>query len=259
MTERDGIQIETTFIDENGEIMLIKLGGYIDQANVHILQSTIDNCIDSNCFKVVFDMQNLVYMSSAGWGVLIGEIKRFRENNGDMKLINMGPTVYEIYRMLEFYHIMKEYPTLTDAVKDFDRQVKIKAALKEEKQPSATQDATKVLKFTPKKEEETPLLSKEVSLEPEGTLETKETRNTDFIPFTPKPVDTVIELERLPLPEKIKAIVAKYPHFSAWKIKKMLRHEEFGKTKVGYFKVRKLLKELDLDTKAKRYRYYRSC
>ncbi len=102
MIEQEGIKIQTKFLDEDGEIMLIQLGGYIDQANVHLLQSTINDCIQSKSYKLIFNLENLVYMSSAGWGVLIGEIKRFREQGGDIKLVNMGPSVYEIYRMLEF-------------------------------------------------------------------------------------------------------------------------------------------------------------
>lgn len=53
-------------------------------------------------------------------GVLIGEIKRFRENGGDIKLANMGPEIYEIYQMLEFYHIISEYASVADALKSMN-------------------------------------------------------------------------------------------------------------------------------------------
>ena len=29
-------------------------------------------------------------MSSAGWGIFVGEVKRFREKGGDIKLVNMN-------------------------------------------------------------------------------------------------------------------------------------------------------------------------
>ena len=42
------------------------------------------------------------------------------------------------------------------------------------------------------------------------------------------------------------------------KIKKTLRQPEYGVLKIGYWKLRSLLKSLELDTKEKRYRFYRS-
>ena len=83
--------------------------------------------------------------------------------------------------------------------------------------------------------------------------------NQRHVEFNPISAERVPDLKILPLPEKIKKVVAQFPHFGPWKIRKMLRHPEFGNTKVSYFKVRKILKQLDLDTKEKRYRFYRSC
>jgi len=53
--------------------------------------------------------------------------------------------------------------------------------------------------------------------------------------------------------------VAKQPFANIFQIRRILRHEEFGKTKISLFKLWKLLRELDLDTREKRYRFYRSC
>jgi len=119
MIEQEGIKINTKLIDKSSYIYLINLGGYVDQTNVHILQNAIDEKLNKEQYKLIFDLKDLKYMSSAGWGVLIGEIKRFRESGGDIKLINMGPEVYEIYQMLEFYHIISEYSSLNDATESF--------------------------------------------------------------------------------------------------------------------------------------------
>ncbi|MFZ0391626.1 MAG: STAS domain-containing protein, partial [Calditrichia bacterium] len=113
---KEGISIQSKIIDKSNNIAVIELGGYIDQANVHLLQKEIDHKINEGLFKIIFNMQNLVYMSSAGWGVLIGEIKRFRENGGDIKLCSLNPEVYEIFQMLEFFHIINEYASIEDAL-----------------------------------------------------------------------------------------------------------------------------------------------
>ena len=68
-----------------------------------------------------------------------------------------------------------------------------------------------------------------------------------------------MKLEELPLTEKIKKIVAENPLVTPWQIKRILKHEQFGHTRVSIFKLWRLLKDLDLNSREKRYRFYRSC
>jgi len=280
MIEQDGVKIETRFLDEDGQIMLVEIGGYIDQANVHHLQKVIDNSLESEVYKLIFDLKDLVYMSSAGWGVLIGEIKNFRENGGDIKLVNMNPEIYEVYQMLEFYHILSEYPTVEDALNSFlDKKQTIHA--RSEQQPEPSGMAQDVPFEEPAGENKTVEEFKDILNEVDATnsngqeeefvvdmddIDSVATPSNDFatanqhhVEFNPISAERVPDLKLLPLTEKIKKVVAQFPHFGPWKIRKMLRHPEFGNTKVSYFKVRKILKQLDLDTKEKRYRFYRSC
>lgn len=113
------VQIDSKFADKHGEIMVVELGGHIDQSNSYQLQKMFDNIIQSGCFKVIVDFTKLYYMSSAGWGVFIGEIKRFRDNSGDIKLASMNPDIYDVYQMLEFYHILEDYTTVQEAALSF--------------------------------------------------------------------------------------------------------------------------------------------
>ncbi|RMG69014.1 MAG: anti-sigma factor antagonist [Calditrichaeota bacterium] len=277
LIDQDGVKIDTRFLDKDGQIMQVELSGYIDQANVHHLQKTIDHSLKSHCYKLIFNFQNLVYMSSAGWGVIIGEIKRFREKGGDIKLANMGPELYEIYQMLEFYHILNEYTTVEEALQSFymaeqppeprPNPVKKEKQTVEEKSPDHKQVVpTSSEEIHPERfsepqevtEEEIHINLDEMSIETVArTSEEKE--KTNYIEFNPLQLETPVDFKLRPLPDKIKAIIAQYPHLGPWKIKRMLRHPDFGNERVSYFTVRRWLKKLDLDTKEKRYRYYRSC
>ncbi len=295
MIEQEGIKVDSKWIDKETRIKLISISGYVDQANCHILQKTIDKCLNEECYNLVFDFQNLVYMSSAGWGVLIGEIKRFRENGGDIKLANMGPEIYEIYQMLEFYHIISEYPNVEDAVKSFDLGVDVNSI--EQVIPVAQNDNPPAEEF-PLPEEPgliTPLESAE-----EGVTETNEhaihndepisdaagtpeiteedidvnfddmlanegiertTRSVEdgtYVAFETERYKRKLNPQIMPVPDKIRTIVAEHPEYSTRKIRKALRRPEYGNVKIGFFRLRKLLKDLDLDTKEKRYRFYRS-
>lgn len=286
MIDQEGIKIDSRLIDQQDKIHLIKLGGYVDQNNVHLLQNSIDENLNSSHYKIIFDLRNLAYMSSAGWGVLIGEIKRFRENGGDIKLINMGPEVFEIYQMLEFYHIIAEYPSLEEAKKGFssNRELRLLNDASSRYNPESSESK----KF----EEDNTLIQNENNRDSEiqenplsadksdnGQLDTGEKEiefdfdvnsdkeldqfeskrsNIGYIEFNPLSMERNIDPVMLPLPEKVRKIVGQFPQLGIRQIKKALRHPDYGGVKIGFFKLRSLLKDLDLDTKEKRFRYYKS-
>ena len=62
-----------------------------------------------------------------------------------------------------------------------------------------------------------------------------------------------------PLAEKIKRVVSNYPLLSIFQIRKMLRHEKFGNARVGVLKLYRTLRNINLESRAKRFRFYRSC
>ncbi len=268
--EKDGIKINSRFLDDEGKYLLIELGGYVDQANCHHLQHEINEALKADIVNIIFDLKDLTYMSSAGWGILVGEIKRFREKGGDIKLANMPLNIYEVYQMLEFYHILQDYPTVQDAYNSFTG--KKYAARKTESatlnnQEKPVETALKVesedAQINEDKHEEE--LVDKFSLELEDILqETTEVtagkeqslKRVEFIPIS---IEETADTANLPLAEKVKRVIAKRPFANIFQIRRILRHEEFGNTKISILRLWFLLKELDLDTREKRYRFYRSC
>ncbi len=289
MSEKEGVHIETKVLDREHHLMLVSVSGYVDQANCHLLQKTIDTCIDEEFYNLVFNLQELVYMSSAGWGVLIGEIKRFRESGGDIKLANMGPEIYEIYQMLEFYHIISEYSSLEEAVKSFnpnsnyenlEKVVTRKKSSRGPQPPPPPQAEDMSLgEDTPAAEpeyleselaasasEEKNIISdEEIDIDIEGILASEGIATagvnhdrTGYIEFDVSKFEREPEIRVMPIPDKVRDVVSKHPDFGAWKIRKILREDYYGNVKIGYFKLRSLLKTLELDTREKRYRFFRS-
>ncbi len=266
------LKIDSKFADQSGEIMVVELGGHVDQSNSYQLERLFDNIIESGCYRVIVDFSKVYYMSSAGWGVFVGEIKRFRDRGGDIKLANMNPDIYEVYQMLEFYHILDDYPSVEAAAAAFKKdqeeidmvideiEEEEKEKVQEQPQPSAqdteeTVEEIELEEIVPEKEEEEKI---------EETKEITPITSTEFgketvHEFIPTSLQTDVKLADLPLPEKIKRVIAQNPLIGIWGIRKILRHEHFGRTKVGIFKLYKILRDLDLNTKAKRYRFYRSC
>lgn len=264
------IQIDSKFADKNGEIMIVELGGHVDQSNSYQLQKMFDDIIDSRVFKVIVDFNALHYMSSAGWGIFVGEVKRFRENGGDIRLAAMNPEINDVYQMLEFYHILDDFPTVAEAATSFEAEDDVLDIVEENTssaplpsaKPNLQPESTEInIDETQEEDNNSEEPVKEtadvIEMIPSTTAATAPGKNVEE--FIANPIKSDVKLAELPIAEKIKRVVSENPLVSSWQIKKVLKHEHFGNTKIGIFKLYKILRELDLNSKEKRYRFYRSC
>lgn len=262
------VQIESKFADKNGEIMIVELGGHVDQSNSFQLQKMFNDIIESGVFKVIVDFKDLHYMSSAGWGIFVGEVKRFRENGGDIKLAAMNPEINDVYQMLEFFHILDDFNTVEEAAQSFESDTDLLdmvgggkvTELPPISKPSVVEDNDEIVIADETVSEEGTTedireMADVIEMVPNTSSTIKpESKGAEFKPF-----HTEIKLSELPLPEKIKTVVSENPLVSPWQIKRILKHDHFGNTRISIFKLWKILKNLDLNSRKKRYRYYRSC
>jgi anti-sigma B factor antagonist len=278
----DKILVKTEFLDKDLPVVGIQLGGYIEQSNCDKVQKVFDNLFASQHFNLIFDFSNVIYMSSAGWGIFVGEVKRFRENEGDIKIANMNSEIYEVFQMLEFYHILEDYNSLDEALESFGVDVSKIPDNESEPPQTGADDGLQESSQETQPEPET-FFEKGNDLYNKTQIIIRD--NDRDIPLTPAPEPVQVKEKKkkspggnhepkilvkeapeeklnmgyLPVQEKIRKIIAEFPLLTTRQIKKMLRHEDFGRHKIGFFKLRSILKELNLESKEKRYRYYRSC
>jgi len=226
----EGIQVSTEIAGSHNQISIIKVGGYIDTTTSSELERALDSLLKQGRFLIVVDLGNVDYISSAGWGIFISEIKSIRENGGDLKLVRMVPDVYEIFELLEFHHILDVYDTVDEAINKF------------EVLQSAGKSVAKEITL-PKEEKPAPAPA-------ENTMPTDDAPKEQEI-FETQQINTA----DLSLEEKIKKIVQENPSYGAFKIKKELNTAKYGYTSIGWFKVRSELARLNLNSKSRRYQF----
>ncbi len=123
------IQVDVTYSGKNDEIAVIEARGFIDTTTAPDLEKKLEEQLALNKYKIVVDLKNIDYVSSAGWGVFVSEIREIRENSGDLVLSNMSPDVYDVYELMEFSSILKSFDSLEEAVAGFTgEQVQKEAA-----------------------------------------------------------------------------------------------------------------------------------
>ncbi|MBO7310654.1 MAG: STAS domain-containing protein [Clostridia bacterium] len=94
----------TIEIKRNAEEFTIKLVGRLDTTTAPALDKTINEDI-ADAKKLVLDIKELEYISSAGLRVLLGAQKKMQKI-GSMKVINVREEVMEVFEMTGFADIL---------------------------------------------------------------------------------------------------------------------------------------------------------
>jgi anti-sigma B factor antagonist len=225
----EGIQVSVEKVGSHETIAVIRVGGYIDTTTSAELEHSLSSVLKSNCHNIIIDLGNVDYISSAGWGIFISEIKGIRERHGDLKLVKMIPDVYEVFELLEFHYILKAFDTLEDAIKDFEKGgVPVTEKIAE---PAGRRSAG-------------------VGQAP-GDAAVKSSTKTGSPEYVPE------NSRSESIEDKLRQIVVEQPDAGTFQIAKFLNTPRFGNIKLGWFEVRKHLKQLNLDSKKKRVAYFK--
>src|SRR5208337_2788131 len=84
------------------DITIITAKGFIDTTTAPEFEKTFQKVLGENKFNLIIDLKDVSYISSAGWGIFIGELKRIRAQRGNRLLVAMGPEVTDAFELLEF-------------------------------------------------------------------------------------------------------------------------------------------------------------
>lgn len=232
-----GIQIAVHQVGAKKDITLLVVSGFVDTTTCQELAKAIQDLIKQKKIQIIVDLSRVTYVSSAGWGVFVGEIKNVRDLGGDLKLVQMTPEVAEVFEMLEFNRVLNSYETLAEAINEFDllRGIDI------------TQMEKETSKLPPIAVAGLPI--EKIPLPPNFQIRT--TRNGEK-------ESEALPLYRYPLVERIKRIILENPLAGISTIRRKLGSAQYGNVRIGYFRLYSILRKMNLETKEKRYRFYRS-
>lgn len=111
------LTVNVTDHPQNRDITLLAVKGFIDTTTAPEFEKTFHTVLGDKKYKLIIDLKDVNYISSAGWGIFISEIKRIRTQKGDLVLVGMNPEVAEVFELLEFNTILKSFPNVETAVK----------------------------------------------------------------------------------------------------------------------------------------------
>ena len=94
---------------------LVQVEGILNESSTDHFEKELLNCISSGQARLILDLQNLSYVSSRGWGILISLLQRIRELNGDIKIVGMQTSVRHVFKHTGLENIFESYEDISQA------------------------------------------------------------------------------------------------------------------------------------------------
>lgn len=104
--------------EQNG-VSVFTLEGRIDTEGSVDLDLALQSAVADGKHKMVLDMSQVTYISSAGLRTLADVLTRNRENDGDLKLVAPTKKVMRVLQIIGFNNFFSIYDTTDAAVAAF--------------------------------------------------------------------------------------------------------------------------------------------
>lgn len=199
-------------------VAVVRVDGVVDTMTASELEKVMNSLIEQKRYNIVVDLGGVDYISSAGWGIFISNIREIRQNRGDIKLAQMIPSVYEIFELLEFDSILSAFDSVEKARLDFRSGAEVQSA----------GDAIAVLQAPP---EAPPRLAAELFASPTQRQPTRREWTVDAA---------------------LQDVCKRDPFLSTGEIRQTLGMPPYG-VDLGWWETWRKLRALDLGSKKKRF------
>lgn len=98
-------------------VLIVEVCGEIDHHSAsEIKQALMEQYAQSGCIDIIFDFSDLVFMDSAGIGMLIGRYKQACINGGIVYAAGVSPAIERIFELSGLNKIIKRFSTVEDAI-----------------------------------------------------------------------------------------------------------------------------------------------
>jgi anti-sigma B factor antagonist len=231
----DEIRISLDATGAESEITVIRVDGVVDTMTASELEKVMSTLMTQSRYNIIIDLGGVDYISSAGWGIFISNIREIRQHSGDLKLARMVPNVYEIYELLEFDSILSAFENIEKAKVDFNFSL---ASERSSSDSTGGIESTEILDDNPQTESVSGL---ENTIQPETLGKT-----SDDVPGTPANED-----------QRVLDLAVDDPFLSIMEMKRILNSEAGDFAKIGWWRIRKILKQHRILSKKKRFRFAR--
>ena len=92
----------------------------LDEANIQQIGDEINRIIENASVpKLLISFENVDHLSSAALGTLITINNKIRQKDGQLRLANISPQIYEVFAITKLNKLFQIHKTTDDARKNF--------------------------------------------------------------------------------------------------------------------------------------------
>ena len=109
---------------QNKEIRIVEFTSakILDEANITEIGNTLASMIDeTENPKLLLDVSNVDHLSSAALGMLINANNRIKQRNGQLRLANIKPQIYEVFVITKLNKLFRILPDRAEALSSFNQ------------------------------------------------------------------------------------------------------------------------------------------
>ena len=106
------------------EISILYLKGYLDAHTASDFESALDKLVCEERVRIIVNLSELVYISSAGLGVFMGFIEDIRKKDGDIKMAEPSKKVMRVFELLGFQVLYQIFENEQEAVEKYSTSKK---------------------------------------------------------------------------------------------------------------------------------------
>lgn len=108
-------------IKKIGNVGVLECSGSLDNNTYLRLKNAINLQFKRKIYKIVLDMSKVTFVSSAGWGTIIGNLNEARGGCGEIAVAAMPGNISHGFLEAEFNEIIRSYKTIRDAIQSFEK------------------------------------------------------------------------------------------------------------------------------------------
>jgi anti-sigma B factor antagonist len=112
------------------KVTVLRVRGVIDSDTAAVFEKELETLLEEEHYRLLVDLTKVNYISSAGVGIFVGLLQKFREQpEGDMKICNASSKIMKVFEAIGLDHLMefikaesdlKAWKAETQITEDFD-------------------------------------------------------------------------------------------------------------------------------------------
>lgn len=99
---KDSLRIYLEKDESDPTLQIMNLKGFLDTYNSSDFQREVNKIIDTGSTKLLFNCEELNYVSSTGIGAFTAFLKTLKQKDGALILSGLQPKVFEVFQLLGF-------------------------------------------------------------------------------------------------------------------------------------------------------------